>query len=143
MPYKFIENVTLADVAYEATGKNLNELFESAALAVSRTMVKDLKTIASKVTKKVSLENENLEQLLNDFLNEIVFYKDAEKLIFGKYKVSISESHGRYRLKAEFSGEKLDMKKHELIVDVKAATWHMFKVEKTKKGWRAFVVLDV
>ena len=52
MPYKFLEDVAIADVAFVATGKTLEELFESSALAVTNTMVKNLKSIEHKIEKK-------------------------------------------------------------------------------------------
>ena len=47
------------------------------------------------------------------------------------------------RLEAKLSGEKIDTGKHNMIVDVKAVSFHMYKVEKTDDGWKAFVILDV
>lgn len=143
MPFKFKEDVAIADVAFEATGKNLNELFESCADAVVATMVKDVKTVAAKKKKTIKLSSDKVEQLLHDFMNELIFLKDSELLLFSKCKVKIREEAGDYKLTAECLGDKINMKKQELLVDVKAATWHMFKVEKTKSGWKAFVILDV
>jgi SHS2 domain-containing protein len=143
MTFKFIENVSVADVAFEAAGKNLNQLFESCGLATTQTMIKDLKKIALKKSVNIKLKNDNLEQLLNDFMNEIIYIKDAKLLLFRNYKVNIRQKDDRYLLEAKFTGDKINMKKQELLVDVKAATWHMFKVEKTTKGWKAFVILDV
>jgi SHS2 domain-containing protein len=41
------------------------------------------------------------------------------------------------------AGEELDMNRHDLVVDVKAVTLHQFRVEKTDRGWEAFVILDI
>lgn len=143
MPFKFKEDVAIADVAFEATGKTLNELFESCADAVVSTMVKNRKQVSAKQKKIFTAFSKNIENLLHDFMNELIFLKDADKLLFGKCKVKIEEKGGNYDLKAVCSGEKINPKKHTLLVDVKAVTWHMYKVEKTEKGWKAFVILDV
>ena len=143
MPFKVKEDVAIADVAFEATGKSLNELFESCADAVVATMVKDVKTVAAKKKKTIKLSSNKVDQLLHDFMNELIFLKDAELLLFSKCKVKVTEKAGAYNLFAECSGDKINMKTQELLVDVKAATWHMFEVEKTTKGWKAFVILDV
>ena len=42
--YKFLEDIAIADIAYEAYGKDLNELFENAALAIFEFSA-DIKTI--------------------------------------------------------------------------------------------------
>ena len=143
MSYKFVDNVAIADVAFEANGKTPEDLFESAALATTNTMVKDLKTVKKKEKRTFKLEQKELDRLLNDFLQEIIFYKDAEMLLFSNYKIKITQKDNMFFLSATCTGEKLDMKKHELLVDVKAVSWHMFKVEKFSKGWQAFVILDV
>ena len=54
MPFKFIEDIAIADVAFEATGKNLDELFKSAAQAVIESMAnpKTVKPVISKKIKK-------------------------------------------------------------------------------------------
>ncbi len=143
MPYKFLEDVAIADVAFEATGKTLKELLESAALAVTNTMVKNLNSIKHKVEKKFIVTGENTEKLLFNFLQEIIFYKDAELLLFNKFELVISPKKGKLQLNVEAYGEKLDRKKHELVVDVKAVTYHSFEVKETKNGWEARVILDI
>ena len=72
----------------------------------------------------------------------IVFLKDADYIIFNKVKVKIKKNE-KYHLFAELWGDTIDPDKHDLKNDVKAVTMHQFKVEKTAKGWKAFVILDV
>lgn len=139
--YKFLEGIVTADLAFEATGKDLNALFENAAMAVLESQAK-LETIAAKVTKKVVLENEDVGQLLFDFLNEIIFLKDAEQLIFKTVKAAVTKN-AVYKLVAELKGETIDQKKHKLGNDLKAVTMHKFKVEQDKKGWKCLVVVDI
>lgn len=143
MPYKFLEDIAIADVAFEATGKTLRELFESSALAVTNTQVKDLKAIEHKVEKKIEVSADNIEMLLFNFLQELIFLKDAELLLFNKFDIDIIPKDRVWQLEAKAYGEKLDMKKHELLVDVKAVSLHNYKVEETKDGWRAEIILDV
>ncbi len=144
MPFKFREDISIADVAFEATGKTLEELFESCAAAIAATMVKNYKKIASKVKRKFSTPStDSIEKLLHDFMNELIFIKDADQIILKECKLKISVVEGHYDLTAECFGDEIDAKKYTMLVDVKAATWHMFKVEQTKRGWKAFVILDV
>jgi len=138
--YKFFDHT--ADVLFEAEGKSLDELFEAAGLATEETQV-DLKDVKQKIKKEISLEKDNVEMLLFDFLQELIFLKDAELLLFSKIKVDVKEEKSIYRLKAQLVGEKIDPKKHNLKVDVKAVTLHRFEVKKTKTGWFARVILDI
>ena len=143
MPYKYLENIAMADIAFEASGKTLDELLESSALAITNTMVKDLKKIENIQKKEIKVEAENPEFLLHKFLEEIVFLKDAEKLLFGKFNVRTEKKGKKMIATIQAWGEKLNMKKHELLDDIKAVTWHDFKVQKTGKEWKALVILDV
>lgn len=143
MPYKFLEDIAIADVAFEATGKTLRELLESSALAVTNTMVKELDSIEHKVEKKFTVKGENTEKLLFNFLQELIFLKDAELLLFNRFSLDIVPKKNKFKLSVRAYGEKLDMKKHELLVDVKAVSMHRFEVKETKNGWVASVILDV
>ncbi len=143
MPYRYLEDITVADTAFEAEGKTLDELFNSAALATTNVMVRNLESVQAKIEREVAIQAEDLEQLLYKFLQEIIYYKDAQLLLFSRYDVKVESSKGQYRVKARFYGEKLDMRKHDLIVDVKAVTMHKFEVKQILNGWRALVVLDI
>ena len=136
--YKVLEDVAIADIAFEIYGKNLNELFENAALAIFEESA-DLSKVEDKEKKSIKLKADNVEDLLYDFLSEILFLKDKDSFLFKTSNVKIE----KYSLKAELSGEEIDREKHELRNDIKAITLHMFKVEKTKDGYKAVVVVDV
>ena len=143
MPYKFLEDVAIADVAFEATGKTLQELFESAGLAMTNTMVKKLSSLKPKVKKKIKIKSDNVETLLFDFLQQLVFFKDTEQLLFNKFEIEITQKKNLWSASILARGEKIDIKKHEMLVDVKGATLHNYKVEDTEEGWRTQVTLDV
>ena len=143
MPYKFVEDLSVADVAFQASGDSLEEMFQSAALATTNVMVKDLKKIELKKRRKMTVSDKDIEKLLFNFLQEIIYLKDAERLIFGKYTVKIKDRAGTYSLVCIALGEKVDMAKHELVVDVKAVTYHLFEVKKEGEKWKAQVILDI
>lgn len=141
MPFKLLPDTATADVAFEAAGKTLDELFESACLATSDVMV-DLKTVKPITTKSFSKENDKLDGLLYDVLDELVFLKDTENLVFCQFKIKVQEGRPN---KAEViaKGQKIDMKTMDLRNDVKAVTYHLFELKKTKAGYSAKVLLDV
>ena len=141
MPFKILPDTATADVAFEATGTSLNELFESACVATSDVMA-DLKTVTQKKKKKFSKSNAKLDRLLYDVLDELVFLKDADNLIFSKFSVKIKEGTPNHA-EVTASGQKIDQKSMSLRNDIKAVTWHLFELQKTKSGWSAKVLLDV
>ena len=140
--YKILEDVAIADIAIESYGKNLEELFENTALAIFEESA-DLKNIEEKEKKSIKISAVNIENLLYDFLSEILFLKDTYSMIFKKSNVKINEKGKKYYLDAVLFGDNIDREKHELRNDIKAITLHMFKVEKIKDGYKAIVVVDV
>ena len=143
MGYRFLEDLSIADVVFETTGKNLNELFGYASDALVNTLIKNVKDIRPKISKSFEVNEKSLDLLLIAYLNKLIFYKDAEQLIFREAIVRVERSSGGWKAICEMRGEKLDPKRHEMSVDVKAATMHMLKLEKDKTGWAARVVLDI
>ncbi|MBI2654107.1 archease [Candidatus Woesearchaeota archaeon] len=139
--YKFLEDVAIADVAYEAYGKDLNELFENAAMAIFELSA-NLDTVDAKEKIEFEFENDKIENLLYDFLSEILFLKDSKYMVFKKVKVSIKENK-KYHLKAVLEGEGINPQKQQLENDIKAVTMHMFEVKKEKNKWKAVVVVDI
>ncbi len=141
MPFRYLEDLSYADAAFEASGSTLEELFRDAAAAAFEVMV-DTKTVKPRLTREIVLENESLDGLLIDWLSELVFLKDSESLLFCEFDVSITKNDV-YELKARALGEKIDRDKQSLRSDVKAVTYHMLEVKKTEENWSARVVLDI
>ncbi len=141
MSYRFLEDIATADAAFEADGKTPEELFRDAATATFEVMA-DTGSVNPVMTWSIELNNETIDGLLFDWLSELVYLKDAEGVLFCKFDVSI-EKNGAYELKARVAGETIDRGKHILRSDVKAVTYHLFKVEKSGDKWRARVVLDI
>ncbi len=140
--YKFLEDVALADIAYEAYGKDLNEMFENAALAIFELSA-ELKTVDAKKKIEIKLEHEKIDNLLYDFLSEILFLKDSKYMVFRKVKVSIHDKNKKYVLKSTIEGDTINPQKQQLENDIKAVTMHMFEVKKEKNKWMATVVVDI
>jgi SHS2 domain-containing protein len=143
MPFRFREEIATADVAFDAWGSTKEELFTASADALLRTMTEDPEEVERRITLTISLEHAELDLLLLDLLNELVYIKDARKLLLHLDKVQIDDREGVYRLVARGAGEELDPYRHKLLVDVKAATLHRLRVAFEEGVWRATVVLDV
>lgn len=158
--FKFLPDIATADLAFEAYGVTYNELFENAGLALTDAMVK-LNSVEGDVKREIKKEEKSVENLLFSFLEELIFLKDAQLLVFSKIKCEVQRlrapSHperspaklgevegSHWKIKAKIIGEKIDSEKHKLGVDVKAVTKHLFKIEKLPdKTLRAQIILDV
>jgi len=143
MSYEFLEDIAIADIAFRAWGKDLGELFVAAGDATLNAMIDNLEAIKLKETRTFSLENDELDLLLFNFLQELIYYKDSEQLLLRVQQVQIDEKNGTQHLSAVAQGEKLDPQRHQQRVDVKAVTLHRFELEKTDEGWTAMAILDI
>ncbi|WP_136516403.1 archease [Geomonas edaphica] len=143
MPFAYRGDIAHADVAFDAWAPTLEELFQEAGRATMQVMVENLSEVRPAQTLEVKLEEENEEMLLFDFLNELIFYKDARRLLLLPTEVSVAPEDGGFVLRARLSGEEIDVVRHQMNTDVKAVTMLRYKLEQVAKGWRATVVLDV
>jgi SHS2 domain-containing protein len=143
MPYEFVDELTVADIAFRAWGRDLEETFVAAADAVMNTMVEDLDAIQPHDTRILNLEHEALELLLFNFLQELVYYKDAEQLLLRVQQLRIADGSQPYTLHATMVGEPIEASRHRMRVDVKAVTLHRFSLMQTERGWGVTVILDI
>jgi SHS2 domain-containing protein len=138
LPYRFLPDVALADIAFEADSSTLDGLFESSGRALTDIMV-DRRTLRKRVKRTLRIEGTDADRLLYDFLTELIVLKDVDSLLFKEIKVEIEGGS----LSASLSGETIDRKRHRLRNDVKAVTMHMFGVRHEGGRWKATVVLDI
>ena len=143
MPYEYLEDFGTADIAFQATGRDLPELFMAAADATMNVMIDNLDGIEPRETLQIELSNDNIDLLLFDLLQELIFLKDAERLLLRVREVQIAGRNENYFVKAIAEGEPLDAERHHQRADVKAVTLHDFSVERTEGGWKARVLLDI
>jgi SHS2 domain-containing protein len=143
VPYRYLPGIAISDIAFEASGGTLEELFSSAGDALTNVMVDDLSTIEAEEKLGVNLSGGEIDLLLFDFLQEFIFQKDAKLLLLRVAELTISRVGGVHILNAVLYGEHINPLKHPMKVDVKAVTLHRFAVLETPRGWKATVVLDV
>ena len=143
MPFHYLDDIAVADVAFQATGETLEELFSTAAEALLAVMLEDPGSLGKDAEIRIELEKSELDLLLFDFLAELIYYKDARQLLLCVESIKVETGGDRLRLEATVRGETIDRSRHPLLVDVKAVTLHRLHVGKTDAGWEATVVLDV
>src|SRR6266446_2513822 len=100
MPYHYLEEIGTADIAFEATGRDLAQLFSDAADATMNVMIDNLDAIEPRETRQIELSNDELDMLLFDFLQELIYFKDAERLLLRVHEMRIDKKDGAYSLRA-------------------------------------------
>ena len=141
MPYKFHEDISIADIAFSAEAPSLEKLLIEGAKATFDTMV-NLKEVKQKEEREIKIEADNPEKLFFEWIEELIYLKDADYMVFSRFEVKIQKGQ-KYFLEGKAWGEKINPQKHTLRVDVKAITYHHFSVKEEKGVWKAEVILDI
>jgi SHS2 domain-containing protein len=136
--YEYLEHT--ADVYIKAVGNTLEEAFENAGKAITDIMT-DIEKVESLNSIRVSIEAENIEELLYLWLEEIIFRFDAEAFLFSEFEVKEISEDGTL-LAGEMRGEEFNPEKHPQRLGVKAATYHMMDIKENEEVILRFV-LDV
>ena len=135
--YELIDHT--ADVGIKAYGKKLSEAFENAAHGMF-DIITDNSKIENIGQYNIELEADDLEQLLVDWLSELLFLNSAKNLVFGFFKVELDEKNNK--LSGRVFGEKFNISKHKAGAEIKAVTYHMLKVRK-KRPYNVQVLFDI
>jgi SHS2 domain-containing protein len=132
--FRLIEHT--ADIGLTASGQTLAEAFANAAYGMFSIMA-ELKNVRERVTRQVELEAAEVETLLFDWLNSLLYYFDVDGLLFKRFEVNLNGNG----LKATCRGEKYDPARHRLKLGVKSATYYLLNVDREKN--RVSVIFDV
>jgi SHS2 domain-containing protein len=141
MPYKFSDDFTSADIGMMVTGEKLQDLFIDSAIGLTEIMV-DADTLNDSRSIVINIDADDLDELYHDWLSEIVYLKDAERFLLKKVDIEIFNEHP-YKIKATLKGETIDQDRHTLKVDVKAVTYHKFRIGKKDGNWFSEVIFDL
>ena len=129
-----------ADVQVRSWGPSLEEAFSQTAYSLMATITPDLKKITPKVERKITIKAEDKEALLFDFLSEFLYIFDVDELVFSQIYVSkIEKFNDNYKLQATLKGEKFDLDKHEIGIEVKAITYSFMNIEEK----HASIIIDI
>ena len=128
-----------ADVGIIAYGADVEELFSNAALALF-SLITELESIEEKMHLDLKVNSDDRDSLLVEWLNELIYLFDVEHILFNRFNI---ESLTHNQLKAICYGETFDPMKHKIKVGVKAATYHMLKLDKNGGGYKAQIIFDI
>ena len=128
-----------ADLGLRVRAGHLNGLFEDAARALFSVIVVNSDSIELVQEVPIRLSAGRLDDLLFDWLAELLYLCDARHLLFRQFQVEVRDN----QLTAVARGEPIDRSRHELDMEVKAITYHGLKVERDGDGWLAEVIVDL
>jgi SHS2 domain-containing protein len=133
--YKLIEHT--ADTGLIAYGDSLAGAFANAAYGMF-SIITEPNKVREIVTRRFEVCSNDLEGLLFEWLNRLLYYFDVDLLLFKRFEITLLPKN---RLEAICYGEKYDPSHHRLKTGIKSATYHMLKVDIGKNEVQ--VIFDV
>lgn len=130
-----------ADIGIRGIGASVEEAFQEAAKAMFDVEV-DIKKVKPRKKVKIECEASNIEELFVEWLNALLSRASLKDMVFSAFKVKIRKGK-ILRLEGYASGEKLDVKRHNIKDEVKGATYSQLRVEQKNKKWVAQCIVDV
>ncbi|MBI3862673.1 MAG: archease [Planctomycetia bacterium] len=135
--YEIFEHT--ADLGLRVRAAALPELFVDAGRGLFAMVVDDLASVQPTMSRELHVAGSDVTYLLFDWLNELLYLCDTERLVFSQFDLRIDDAG----LVATARGEPIDAGRHRLTHEIKAITYHELKVERTSDGWLAEVIVDI
>ena len=137
MPYELIDHT--ADIGIRATGADIKDLFETAARAMCE-QIADTAKLEGGHSRQLLVDGIDREDLLINFLRELLSFWTIDNLLVKQIYINeIDNNH----LTADITCDTYIPKTHEILMDIKAVTYHGISVEPTGSGWEATIIFDV
>lgn len=135
-----------ADVGLFVRGKDRKDLFETAARGMISILL-DAGSISGQEQRIIEVEGFDDEELLLNWLREILYSVESEGLVYSRIIVEEAsprlKKSGLYRLKGRLEGEKLNPARHGICTEIKAITRHGMAIQKRDHGWELTLFFDV
>jgi len=128
-----------ADLGLRVHANSLQELFIDAARGLLVMHVANPNDVRPLESKTISLTADGPAYLLFDWLSELLYAFETDKLLFSDFELKIDGN----KLSAVCRGEPMDQTRHRMEHEVKAITYHGLRVEQTESGWEAEVIVDI
>jgi SHS2 domain-containing protein len=133
-----------ADIGVRGWGPSPARAFEQAALALTRIVT--AAEVRPEAEVAVACEAPDLDLLLVEWLNAVVFEMAVRRMLFGRFAVTVEGEGGSggVRLSGRLWGEPVDIARHAPAVEPKGATCTALRVAREPGGrWSAACVVDV
>lgn len=130
-----------ADLGLRVIAGNQSDLFESAAMGLFDVIVANRADVEVREEVQITLAADSIEDLMLAWLNELIFHSETRHSLYSRFSVELDPQG--CSLHARVGGEPIDVTRHVLDHEVKAATRHGLLVKPIDGGWMAEVILDI
>jgi len=132
--YKILDHP--ADIRVQVFGKTKEKLFISALKGMSEILKSEIKDKNQIIKNRIQVNSINLDNLLVDFLSEVLYLTQINKRIYNDIKFFKFSDKG---LEGELSGYEIE----SFGEDIKAVTYHGLKIEKQNNQYQATILFDI
>ena len=130
------------DIGVTLTSATLGGLFDEAARAFTATLIGD-GPVSDDAAQEVSLTGATLDDLMVEWLGEILYLFEVRNLLVQRAEVDVDRSDGGWQLGGRVHGETAQPDRHIVQVLIKGITYHRLHVREADGGWTTDVVFDI
>ncbi|MDH7594369.1 MAG: archease [Methanomicrobiales archaeon] len=135
MPYEELPHT--ADIRVRVWAGSMEGLFAEAAVAMNRIMYAPCQ--GEGVSESVSLNAEDIEALLHDFLSEVLFLSEVRGVVFCSAEVRIEGGS----LNAILRGEPFDRRRHGCGPEIKGISYYGLRIYKRDEDYVMEAIFDI
>jgi len=132
--YKILDHP--ADVKVQAFGKTKQELFLNAMRGMAAVLRPEIRSTKREIRNKIEVNSIDLDNLLVDFLSEVLYLIQTNKEVYNDVKFS---EFSDKNLRGELFGHKVE----SFGEDIKGVTYHGLKIEKKNGFYQATILFDI
>lgn len=141
MPYEYLDHE--ADIGLEVRGASLEEALRDGVLGLLALLV-DPETVEPREVVPVEASGEDPGSLFVALLNAVLAAVDVHRMFFRDFELTrLEQVDNQWVAEGRLYGEPIDLGRHAVEIEVKAATYGGLLAERTESGWRLRCVLDL
>lgn len=141
--FQISDRFTTADIGLELAADSPEELFIAAAEGMFAIIFGDRPSDNATSSMEINLQADSLEQLLVDWLSELLFLFDTKGHIPSNMGLRIRADTAPVVLYATVDYRSYDRNRDIAEHEVKAVTYHMLKIEEKDNRYRCHVIFDL
>ena len=131
------------DLGIDVAAPTLPELFSEAMRGFTDCLT-EVSRVRPLRRRRLEVTATELDLLLADWLQEVLFLFDTESLVFSEADVELDADGGApFVARTRLAGELFDPHRHPLKTPIKAVTYHGLRVAADSGGWGARLVFDL
>ena len=132
-----------ADVGIKFCGQSFPEMLVNAAKGMFSLIV-DRRTVKPAVEKRITITGADYEEITINWLREIHYIHQSAFFLFRDFICeTIDEANKKITAVFTARGESVNDTRHNILLDIKLVTYHMFYVKKTGVNWEGSIIFDI